>query len=170
MFFALDICLADKRLDCERNGMKMRLALILTLAGSVLGGMSACSDHDPTVVFKMDAAGDVKVEAGAPQDSGASFDAGSVADSAIVTDGAGPVVDAPSAVDLAQEANQGVDASHPVDVSADLPVTVVVDSNQVVDGPAAVDSAGSALDGSGRATLDADVDSSALHDAEGVEG
>lgn len=147
--------------------MKMRLALVLALAGSVLGGISACSDHHPTVVFKMDAAGDVKVEAGAAQDSGAGFDASAAADALIATDGAGPIVDAPSANDVASETNKGVDASNP---SADLPVAAFVDSNQVVDGPAAADSAGPALDGPAGAALDGGVDSSALHDAESVGG
>jgi hypothetical protein len=123
--------------------MEMRLARVLALAGAILGGTTACNDHNPTVVFTGDAGASGKSETGSPQDSGGNHDGGA-ADVAIATDNGAASVDV------------GIDRA--------------VDLNQVVDGPAPVDGAGPALDGSGGFTLEVGVDLSTRFDGGGVGG
>jgi hypothetical protein len=138
----------------------------------VLGGITACSDHNPTVVFTVDAAAG-KSEAGTSQDGGGSHDGGTGAEVAVAPDGGGPVADVPTAVDLPADAERISDVANAPDADADG----TVDLSQAVDIPTAIDSrrtgidsAGPAVDGSGASALDVGVDSSAVHDGGGAGG
>ena len=138
----------------------------------VLGGITACSDHNPTVVFTVDAAAG-KSEAGTSQDGGGSHDAGTAAEVAVAPDGGGPVADVPTAFDLPADSDRISDVANLPDAGVDR----VVDLNQAVDSPTAmdsnrngIDSAGPAADGSAASALDVGVDSSAVHDGGGAGG
>jgi hypothetical protein len=103
--------------------LEMRLARALALAGAILGGTTACDDHNPTVVFTGDAGGSGKSEAGSPQDSGNGHDGGVAADVAVATDFGGQSLDAPLAVDVAPDVNPIVlDGAASVDVGIDRAV------------------------------------------------
>ena len=138
--------------------MKMRLVLVLAVAGLALGGITACKDHNPTVVFTGDAGTDGKTEAGAPQDGGGSHDGTAAAEAASATDVGGPTVDVPLAVDLASDVNGVIDVANPVDADH------AVDLNQAIDSPASIDGSGLAVDGTAGPAVDVGVDSSAPHD------
>lgn len=138
----------------------------------VLGGIAACSDHNPTVVFTVDAAAG-KSEAGASQDGGGRLDGGTAADAAVATDSGGPVVDVPSAVDLAPDANRIIDLANPLDGGVDRAADFgqAVDSSTAIDSiRTVIDSGGRALDGSGDSALDGGVDSSTVLDGGGTGG
>ena len=137
-----------------------------------LGGIAACSDHNPTVVFTADAASG-KSEAGTSQDGGGSHDGGTAVEVAVATDGGGSVADVPTAGDLAPDASRIIDVGNPLDAGVDR----VVDLTQAVDSLTAtdtnrteIDSAGPAVDGSGGSALDVGADSSAVHDGGGAGG
>ena len=160
----------------------MRLARILVGAWLVLGGVTACSDHNPTVVFTGDAGVDGKGEAGIVQDGGGNHDGGTVAEVAVTVDGGGPAFEVLLPVDLAPQANPSPDASAPVDlgVGPDL----ALDSNRTTDSPAAadvrpaaidvspaaIDGASPTLDGSAGTSLEVGIDSSTVHDGGGTAG
>jgi hypothetical protein len=138
----------------------------------VLGGITACSDHNPTVVFTVDAAAG-KSEAGTSQDGGGSHDAGTAAEVAVAPDGGGPVPDVSTAGDLPPDADRISDVANTLDAGVDR----TVDLNQAVDNSPAIDSsrtgidsAGPAVDGSGGSALDVGADSSAVHDGGGAGG
>ena len=148
----------------------MRLARILVGAWLVLGGITACSDHNPTVVFTPDAGADAKSsEAGTPQDSGGSHDGGS-AEVTVAVDGAGPLLDVSSAVDQAPEVNLVVDVASSQDTGVDRAADLAIDSSPATDTSRAIDGADSALDGPGGTPLDVGSDSSAVHDGGGTGG
>jgi hypothetical protein len=52
----------------------MQLARVLAFAGAIFGGSTACNDHNPTVVFPVDAGEGGKIEAGASPDGGGIID------------------------------------------------------------------------------------------------
>ena len=148
----------------------MRLARILIGVGLVLGGMTACSDHNPKVFFAADAGADGKSEAGAPQDGGGSHDGGAVE---VASDGGALGVEVRLPIDLTVEANPSIDVASLADTALDRPV----DQNQATDGPAAIDSnrpeldsAGPALDGPAGTLLEVGFDSSAVRDGGGTGG
>jgi hypothetical protein len=144
----------------------MRLARILVGAWLVLGGFTACSDHNPTVVFVGDAGADGKSEAGAAQDGGGSHDGGV----AVAADTRGLSIDVPSALDLAQETSSAVDVANTPDVNRAADVNQAIDLPTVIDTSRAIDGAGQTLDGSGGTALDLGVDSSAASDGGGTGG
>jgi hypothetical protein len=163
----------DKYSDGERTTRKMRLARILLGTWLVFGGLTACSDHNPTVVFVGDAAADGKSEAGSPQDSVGGHDGGGAAEVVVAVDAGGPLGDVPLAVDLPPEANpvsdvanldvnRAVDLFQAIDLPTALPTTI--DAGRAIDGP------GQALDGPGGTVLDLGADSSAAHDGDGIGG
>jgi hypothetical protein len=82
--------------------MEMRLARILALVGAIFGaifgGMTACNDHNPTVVFTVDVDGGGKSEAGISQDR--------------IMDGSTPL---DAGVDRAVDWNPVVDGLAPID-------------------------------------------------------
>jgi hypothetical protein len=133
----------------------------LALAGAILGGTTACNDHNPTVVFTGDAGGSGKSEAGSPQDSGGNHDGGGAADVAIAADVGSQSIDALLAVDLVPDVNP---------IVLDGAIDRALDLNQAADGPVPIDGAGPALDGSGGFTLEVGVDLSARFDGSGVGG
>jgi hypothetical protein len=63
----------------------MRSARNLLGAWLLLGGIAACSDHNPTITEDAGTAG--KTEAGPSQDAGGSYDAGPVAEFDVGADG-----------------------------------------------------------------------------------
>jgi len=101
----------------------MRSARYLVGAWLLLGGMAACSDHNPTVVFTVDAA--AKSEAGPAQDVGESYDGRPVAEVAVdLTPDANPITDVANALDAGVDwaidlNNQAVDGSSALDVGFD---------------------------------------------------
>jgi len=115
----------------------MRLARILVGAWLVLGGVTACSDHNPTVVFTGDAGVDGKGEAGIALDGGGNHDGGTVTEVAVSVDGGGPALEVSSPVDLAQQSNPIPDASTSLDLGVGPDLTL--DSNHTTDSPAAAD-------------------------------
>jgi hypothetical protein len=164
---------------------EMRLARILLGVWIVLGGITACSDHNPTVVFTVDAGTTAKSEAGTSQDGGGSHDGGTAAEAAVVSD-VGGVFDVSLPADLVLEAN-------PIDAftSADAGLDLAPDQNQSADGPAvidvsrsaidvspassdlspaAIDGVGPGLDGSGGTSLEVGIDSTVVHDGGGTAG
>jgi hypothetical protein len=143
----------------------MRLARILLGTWLVFGGLTACSDHNPTVVFVTDAAAAGKSEAGSPQDSVGSHDGGGGAEVAVAVDAGGPLVDV--AIDLPPEANPVSDVAN-LDVNRAVDLYQAIDLPTAIDAGRAIDGAGQALDGPGRTVLDLGADSSAAHDGEGA--
>jgi hypothetical protein len=143
MSFRLDICPVPAIVRAKGR-LSMRLARILVGAWLVLGGVTACSDHNPTVVFTGDAGVDGKGEAGIAQDGGGNHDGGTVAEVAVTVDGGGPAFEVLLPVDLAPQGNTIPDASSPVDlgVGPDL----ALDSNQATDSPAVADVHPAAID------------------------
>jgi len=152
----------------------MRLARILIGAWLFLGGITACSDHNPTVFFAADAGADGKAEAGASQDGGGNHDGGTVE---VASDGGGSAVEVRLAVDLTPEltpeANPGIDVPSLADTALDRPPG----SDQAVEGPAptdsnrsGIDSSGPALDGPAGTALEVGIDSSADLDSSGTGG
>jgi len=125
----------------------MRLAGILVATSLLLGGVTACSDHYPTVVFTGDAGVDGKGGAGTSLDGGGNHDGGTATEVAVATDGGGPVVDVSLPVDQASQSNPTPDAATSVDA---------------VVGPA--------VDGSTGTSLEVGIDSSAVHDGGGTAG
>jgi hypothetical protein len=166
----------------------MRLARILLGTWLVFGGLTACSDHNPTVIFATDAATGGKIDVGTSQDGGGSHDGGAAAEVAVVADGGGSPVDVSAIRDLAQESNPVIDVANVPDVGADR----AADVNQASDSPPAIDTvrlidgagptgagptvdgagptAGPTIDGSGGTALDLGVDSSAAPDGGGTGG
>jgi hypothetical protein len=111
--------------------MEMRLVRVLALVGLILGGGTACKDHNPTVVFTgADAGGDGKSETGAPLDGGGSRDGGSAVEVAIATDLGNQIVDAPLADGPASIDSAGTG----LDGSGGLTLDVGVDSYALHDG------------------------------------
>jgi hypothetical protein len=143
----------------------------------VLGGITACSDHNPTVVFTVDAAAG-KSDAGTSQDGGGSHDGGTAAEVAVAPDGGGPLADVPTGGDLPPDADRISDVASLPDVGvADVGADRALDSNQASDSATAIDSSrtgtdspGPAVDGSGGSTLDVGGDSSAAPDGGGAGG
>jgi len=148
----------------------MRLARILVGAWLVLGGFTACSDHNPTVVFVGDAGADGKSEAGASQDGGGSHDGGVGKEVAVAADTGSVPVDVQSALDRAQETISGVDVANTPDVNPAADVNHAIDLPTAIDTGRAIDGAAQAIDGSGGTALDLGVDSSATPDGGGTGG
>jgi hypothetical protein len=155
----------------------------------LLGGITACSDHNPTVVFTADAGIDGKSQAGASLDGGGSHDGGTVAEVAVAADSGGQAADASWPVDVAPEATPISDASNSVDlgVGPDLALDLnqTADSHAATDvspaaidlGPGAIDLSSAAIDGASPAldvsagtSLEVGIDSSAVHDGGGTAG
>jgi hypothetical protein len=136
----------------------MRVAHVLAVTTLVLGGLAACTDHYPKVVFQTDAGNDGKSEAGAPQDTGAGGETATVPDAPSAVDVGIQGADVPLAVDVALEANRSIDVS-----SLDASVDVAVDASVALDGAQAVD-------GAGTSAIDAGIDSSATVDGGKVGG
>jgi hypothetical protein len=145
----------------------MRLARILLGTWLVFGGLTACSDHNPTVVFVTDAAAAGKSEAGSPQDSVGSHDGGGAAEVAIAVDAGGPLGDVPLAIDLSPEASPVSDVAN-LDVNRAVDLYQAIDLPTAIDAGRAIDGAGQALDGPGGTVVDLGADSSAAHDGEGA--
>jgi hypothetical protein len=148
----------------------MRLARILVATWLVLGGITACSDHNPTVIFTADAGADAKTEAGTSHDGGSSHDGGT---DVVTAKDDGPASDVLVPVDLAPEASPAIDVASLPDAGSDR----AVDQAQALDGAAPTDSnraerdgAGPALDGPAGTAPEVGIDSSAVHDGGGTAG
>jgi len=149
----------------------MRLARILVGTWLVLGGITACSDHNPTVVFVGDAGVDGRGETGTPLDGGgSSHDSGAAAE--VAAEVGGPVVDVRPADAQAPDANPAIDVAIPPDVAADrvLDLNLSIDSPPAVDTNGAIDGASSVLDGVAATSLDVGFDSSPAFDGGGTGG
>ena len=148
----------------------MRLVRILLGTWLVFGGLTSCSDHNPTVVFKLDAGTAGKSEAGTSQDGGGSHDGGATAEVAVAADVGGPLGDVPLALDLAPETNPVLDVANPLDVTRAADLNQAIDLSTATDTRRTIDGAGQALDGPGGTTLDLGIDSSAAQDSGGTGG
>jgi len=151
----------------------MRLARSLFGTWLVLGGITACSDHNPTVVFVVDAGVDGKSEAGSPQDGGGTgHDGGAFAEVAVAAEVGGSVVDVRPAVDQAPDANPPSDVAIPPDVVADqaADLKLSIDSPPAVDADRAMDGANWVYDGAAAMARDGEIELSAALDGGGTGG
>jgi len=139
----------------------------------VLGGISACSDHNPTVTFTTDAGTTGKSEAGTSLDGGGNHDGGLAPDAVGAADVGGTAVDVSSSADQALDVNPSTDAANPLDVGVDRQADLAptVDTSAALDNKGvSVDGAGASLDGPGTASIEVGTDSASASDLGGTGG